>query len=157
PAVSCFYPAKSQVAMTMIDPDEFNLIERGPSYHLSRRLGLARPSAAGLLSKTLLLVLVAWVPLPLLSILAGIAAGRAADVPLLHDPVVYSRFLFVVPLLAIADIVVKVGLAVQARHFPESGIVSEEETIGFKAAKAETLRLRESAVAEGVILVLALS
>ena len=75
--------------------------------------------------------------------------------PLLSDPVIYSRFLFVVPLLAIADVMVEAGLFVQARHFVESGIVTQRARAGFEAAKVEVIRLRESVVAEGVIVVLA--
>jgi hypothetical protein len=141
----------------MIDPDEFNLIERGPSYRLAQSVGLGLPGRPRQIRKVLLLILLTWVPLLLLSLAAGHAFGDRVAVALVRDPVILSRFLFVVPLLALAELAVERSLGVQVRYFLESGIVPEEETIGFEAAKAETLRLRESAVAEGVILVLALA
>ena len=50
-------------------------------------------------------------------------------VGVLRDPVILSRFLFVLPLLAIAEIVVARGLGVQARQFLISGVVPAEEAI----------------------------
>ena len=78
-------------------------------------------------------------------------------VALLRDPVILSRFLFVVPLLALAELVVARSLGVQSRQFLASGVVPAGESDKFEAAKAEVLRLRESVVAEGVILVLAVA
>jgi len=100
---------------------------------------------------------VTWVPLVLLSLMSGHAFEDQAEVGVLRDPVVLSRFLFVLPLLAIAEIVVARGLGVQARQFLISGVVTAEEAVKLEAAEAEAIRLRESIVAEGVILVLAVA
>jgi len=62
-----------------------------------------------------------------------------------------------VPLLALAEIVVETSLAVQARHLAGSGVVPEQERSRFASAQADVTRRRESVVAEGLILVLALS
>ncbi|HKM56563.1 MAG TPA: hypothetical protein VJY33_24375, partial [Isosphaeraceae bacterium] len=107
--------------------------------------------------KVLLLILVTWVPLVLLSFVSGHAFGDRVVVGVLCDPVILSRFLFVVPLLSFAEIVVAWGLGAQSRHFLESGVVPAEETVEFEAAKTEALRLRDSLIAEGVILVLAVA
>ena len=129
-----------------------SLVKGGPSYHLARRLGLEPPTSSRRLFKLLLLILLTWAPLVLLSLFQG---GRAA-IPLLHDPMIYSRFLFVVPLLELAQVVVAASLGVQTRHFLESGLVSEAHRPRFQWARAEAIRLRGSVVAEAVLIGLAL-
>jgi hypothetical protein len=141
----------------MADPDGFDLVGRGPSHRVAQRCGFNLPDRPRRIRKVLLLILVTWVPLVLLSLLAGHAFGDRVAVALLRDPVILSRFLFVVPLLALAEIVVARSLGVQSRHFLESGVVPAGEAVKLESAKAEALRLRESVVAEGVILVLAVT
>jgi len=141
----------------MTSPHEFNLVGRGPSYRLALRFGFGHPDRPRRIRKVLLLVLVTWVPLVLLSLVAGHAFGDRVAVALVRDPVILSRFLFVVPLLALAEVAVERSLGVQVRYFLESGIVPERETTKFEAAKAEALQLRDSVVAEGVIMALALA
>ncbi len=141
----------------MADPDGFDLVGRGPSFRLAQRFGFNRPDRPRRIRKSLLLILVTWVPLVFLSLVAGHAFGNRVAVTLLRDPVVFSRFLFVVPLLALAEVVVARSLEVQARQFLASGVVPAGEAVKLEAAKAEALRLRESVVAEGVILVLAVA
>ncbi|MGZ3433210.1 MAG: hypothetical protein ACXVA7_15625 [Isosphaeraceae bacterium] len=141
----------------MVDPHGFDLVGRGPSFRLAQRFGFNRPDRPRRIRKILLLILVTWVPLVLLSLVAGHAFGNRVAVTLLRDPVILSRFLFVLPLLALAEIVVERSLGVQARQFLASGVVPAGEAVKFEAAKAEVLRLRESVVAEGVIVVLAVA
>jgi hypothetical protein len=107
--------------------------------------------------KVLLLFLVTWVPLVLLSVAAGHAIGGRVEVALIGDPVILSRFLFVLPLLVLADLPVERSLRVQVLYFLESGIVPEREAPGLEAAKDEAHWLRESNVVEGVIVALALA
>ncbi|MGZ3468630.1 MAG: hypothetical protein ACXWO1_01610 [Isosphaeraceae bacterium] len=141
----------------MADLHGFDLVGRGPSFRLAQRFGFNRPDRPRRIRKILLLILVTWVPLVLLSLVAGHAFGNRVAVTLLRDPVILSRFLFVLPLLALAEIVVERSLGVQARQFLASGVVPAGEAVKFEAAKAEVLRLRESVVAEGVIVVLAVA
>ncbi|MGB2608039.1 MAG: hypothetical protein WBC80_03635 [Isosphaeraceae bacterium] len=141
----------------MADPHGFDLVGRGPSFRLAQRFGFNRPDRPRRIRKILLLILVTWVPLVLLSLVAGHAFGNRVAVTLLRDPVILSRFLFVLPLLALAEIVVERSLGVQAQQFLASGVVPAGEAVKLEAAKAEALRLRESVVAEGVIVVLAVA
>ncbi len=141
----------------MADQGEFDLVDRGPSFRLARRFGFNRPDRPRRIRKILVLICVTWVPLVLLSLMSGHAFEDQAAMGVLRDPVVLSRFLFVLPLLAIAEIVVARGLGVQARQFLISGVVTAEEAIKLEAAQAEAIRLRESIVAEVVILILAVA
>lgn len=136
-------------------PNDFSIVHGGPSSHLGRRLGLGHPESPRRLRKVLVLILVTWLPLLLLSLATGHAYGDRVAVALLHDPVVFSRFLFVVPLLAVAEIAVGTNLRTQARYFVESGVVPEQEQPGFDSARAAVVALRNSGVAEGVIVGLA--
>src|SRR6185312_17057096 len=141
--------ANSQMAIELDHPklDDPTLVRGGPSHHLARRLGLEPPTLSRRLLKVGLLILLTWGPLVLLSLLQG---GRVA-IPLLHDPVIYSRFLFVVPLLELAHIVVGASLGVQTRHFLESGLVLEPDRPAFESARAAAIRLRGSITAEVVL------
>ena len=129
-----------------------SLVKGGPSYRLARRLGLEPPTLSRRFMKVLLLILVTWIPLVLLSLFQG---GRVA-IPLLHDPVIYSRFLFVVPLLELAQVVVETSLGVQMRHFLEAGLVTEPDRPAFDSARDAVIRLRGSVVVEVVLMALAL-
>jgi hypothetical protein len=135
-------------------PDDFALVRGGPSHGLAERLGMGQPIPSHRLMKVGLLWLATWMPLLLLSSISGRAIGEHVKVPLLYDPEVHARFLFVLPLLELAEAVVAVTLAVQAKHFLEMGVVSEQDRPRFNSAKAKVLRLRGSAFVEGAILVL---
>ncbi len=136
-------------------PVHDSFVRGGPSDLLASRLGFGHPEAPRRVQKVLFLILVTWVPLLLFSMAAGDAFGARVLVPLLHDPVIYSRFLFVVPLLTLAEVVVDRSLLTQARYFLESGIVPGREQARYESARAEARRLRDSVAVECAILVLA--
>jgi hypothetical protein len=143
--------------MTVEDPNPFSFVSGGPAYRVAERLGLAHKSASRRMLKALVLILVTWVPLLLLALAEGRAAGDSVHVPLLRDPVIYTRFLFVVPVLVLAEALVGTSLGVQARHLFESGVIPEHEQTRFEAAKTEVIRLRASAKVEVIILLLAIA
>jgi hypothetical protein len=107
------------------------------------------------LIKVLLLILVTWFPLVILSFVEGNAWGYSVAEPLLLDPVVYSRFLFVVPLLEIAQVIIEASLGVQMRHFVDSGLIIKTDLPEFESARDAVVHLRGSVVVEAFILILA--
>ncbi len=131
--------------------DDFPLVRGGPSYHIARRLGLARTGAQRRMFKVLLILLLTWLPLALLSLISGQAYRGSAGVNFLKDPEVHARFLFVLPLLELAEVVVAVSLAVQAKHLATMGIVSEKERPRYREIQDEAILLRGRGIAEGVI------
>jgi hypothetical protein len=141
----------------MESPLEFSIVRRGLVHRLAQRVGFDHPDRPRGMRKVLLLILVTWVPLVLLSLAAGHAIGGRVEVALIGDPVILSRFLFVLPLLALAEVPVERSLRVQVLYFLESGIVPEREAPGLEAAKDEAHWLRESNFVEGVIVALALA
>jgi hypothetical protein len=62
--------------------------------------------------------------------------------------VIFSRFLFVVPLLELAQVVVGASLRVQMRQFLDSGLVAEADRPAFDHATTATIRLRNSITME---------
>jgi hypothetical protein len=131
------------------------LARGGLSNGLAMRLGLAPPTPTRRMLKVTLLVLLTWLPLLILSMLHGHAWSGRVSIPLLLDPVVHSRFLFVVPLLELAQIAVETSLRVQMRHFLDSGLIPDRQRPAYKAAVAEITRLRNAPLVEGSIIVLA--
>ena len=134
--------------------DDFPLVLAGPSHRLSQYLGLSGTGPARSLWRIGLLVLATWGPLLAFSWISGYAVGRDVAVPFFHDPEVHVRFLVVLPLLEIASILVAMSLPVQAQHFSEARIVSEQDMPGFRRAQSDALWLRQAIGAEGAILVL---
>jgi hypothetical protein len=138
------------------NPRHHSLVRGGYSFHVARRMGFEPATMPRRLTKILLLILVTWVPLVFLSLVNGHAWGHSVVEPLLADPVIYSRFLFVVPLLELAQVVIETSLGVQMRQFLKSSLVAEGEQPKFLQASEAVVRLRGSVVAELLIAVLAL-
>lgn len=130
---------------------EFSIIEGGLLHRLQLRLGLMKDQAPRVVRRAVTFALVAWLPLLILSALQGVLLGKV-NIPFLYDPSAYSRFLLCVPLLIVAEIVIGPHLADAANQFITSGLVREENYSAFDAAKASALRLRNSSVAEVIIL-----
>jgi hypothetical protein len=133
--------------------ETIDLVRDGASYRLAERLGLAATTVQRRLLKVAALFAVTWVPLLLLTMSSGHALGIEVQIPFLADPEVHARFLIVLPLLELAEVVVGISLIAQMNHLREMGIVPEREKRGFDAARSEAKSLRSSAWAEGLILV----
>jgi len=95
---------------------------------------------------------VAWLPLLVLSALAGHADGGAVKVPFLHDVEAHVRFLIALPLLIGAELLVHSRIRPIIGQFVERGIVADLPA--FNAAIDSTMRLRNSVIGEIVLLVL---
>ena len=134
----------------------FPLVECGFENRLLRMRANAGTGHAFHLKRAAVLVLITFVPLLVLSFASNHAMRGAVDIPLLHDPALYGRFLFVLPALELAEIVVAVSLIVQVQQFIDSEIVPAHQRPRFDAAIDEVLRLRASPFAGIAIAVLAL-
>ena len=75
--------------------------------------------------------------------------------PFLFDYGVHARALFAMPLLIVVEVVVGPRLGGAAAQFLARGLVKPEEHGRFEAAVAQALRIRDSAVLEVAVLVLA--
>ena len=130
-------------------------VEGGPAYRLETLLGLHVPTTSRRVLKVVLLLLLTWVPLVVLSWIAGHAFPGSVDVPFLRDPETNGRLLVALPLLELAFVIVHISLAVQARSFVDLELIPARQRSDFVAAKAAAIQLRETYLGEGLLLLLA--
>jgi hypothetical protein len=133
------------------DIEGFSIVDGGPLYRIQLRLGLMEREAPHIVKRAVVFALVAWLPLLILSAAQGMLSAHA-KIPLLYDCSVYSRFLLAIPLLVLAEIPIGRRLAEVAGHFVTSGLVPEHDYRDFDSVVADALKLRDSTLAEVVIL-----
>ena len=134
-------------------PADFSMVLGGPLYQLLQRVRLVRPPMDLLARRLLAIPLFAWLPLLVLSALAG-RAWHGVKAPFLHDIDAHVRFLVSLPLLILAEWVVHMRFRPLILQFVERGIVTAEDRDRFDDTVAACLRLRNSVVAEVVLILL---
>ena len=129
------------------EPADFSVILGGPLYQLYLRFGLLKPPLNLMRRRIVGSVLIVWLPLLLLSIVAGRSIA-GVEVPFLYDIEGHVRFLLALPLLIAAEIVVHTRIRPVVTQFVERGIVVAEDLPRFDAAIASVMRLRNSMAVE---------
>jgi len=127
---------------------DFSLVLGGPLFQLFRKAHLTGDALELLQRRILLISLIAWLPLLVLSALEGQALGGSAAVPFLLDLDIHIKFLFIVPLLIISELVVHQRMRFVVKQFLERNLISESALPRFNAAIASAFRLRNSVLAE---------
>ena len=133
------------------DLDEFSLAKGGPFFKLMVRSRLVAPDFARPARRAIFLALFTWLPIFVLSALQGLALGGSLKVPFLLDFTVSVRFLISVPLLIIAEVVLDGRIRTVIKHFIDSRLVRESDYPRFEAAIGGAFTLRNSLLAEAVI------
>jgi hypothetical protein len=141
--------------MTMkktIDPfdksTDFSLVQGGPLFQLLRRSHLTGDALELLKKRILVISALAWFPLLVLSVLEGQAVGKSVAVPFLLDLEVHNKFLVILPLLIVSELVVHQRMRFVVKQFLERNLVPESALPRFDAAIASAFRLRNSVLAE---------
>jgi hypothetical protein len=134
------------------DPHDFSVVLGGPLYQIVRRAHLSGEALELLRRRIVVIPLFAWLPLLILSVLGGRAWGDAASVPFLVDIEVHARFLLALPLLIVAELVVHQRMRPVVRQFLERGLIPDTSLARFEAAAASAMRLRNSLVAEVLLI-----
>ena len=127
---------------------DFSLILGGPTYQLLRGAHLAGDALQLLHRRIIVLVILTWAPLLLLSVTEGHAWGRGFGLPFVRDVELHVRLLIALPLLVAAELVVHKRMRSVVGQFYERRLVPAETREHFDAAVASALRLRNSIVAE---------
>jgi hypothetical protein len=127
---------------------DFSLVLGGPLFQALRRSHLAGDALELLGQRILVISLLAWLPPLVLSALEGQALGGSVAVPFLLDVEVHVRFLVVVPLLIIAELVVHQRMRFVVKQFFERHLIPEGALARFDRALASAFRLRNSVLAE---------
>ena len=102
--------------------------------------------------RVLAVIAITWVPLLVLSILEGHAWGSGVALTFLKDVETHVRLLIAAPLLLYAEVRVHRGIPSIVREFVVTGLVTDAARPRFDAAIASALRLRNSVVAELLLL-----
>src|SRR5262249_49620001 len=97
--------------------------------------------------------LFAWLPLLVLSALNGQVLGGTASIQFLPDLEVHIRFLVALPLLIVAELLVHQRMLAVVRQFQQRSLIPEGARPQFEAAIASAFRLRNSVLAEVLLIV----
>ena len=133
---------------------DFSLVLGGPLFQLFRRAHLTGDTMELVWRRVLALSLIAWFPLLVLSALEGQALGGSAAIPFLLDVEVHVKFLVVLPLLIIAELVVHRRMLFMGRQFLDRHLITENDLPRFSAAVKSAFRLRDSVLAEVLLIAL---
>jgi hypothetical protein len=133
----------------------FSLVGGGRSRRVLTRLGLSGPDGRGVVKQAAVLAAVTWAPLLVLSAVQGLALSPSLRVPFLEDLLVHVRFLVALPLVVLAQAVIDRWGGKALQHILTSGLVKAEHAPQVEAAVRMVTALRESALFEVAILLLA--
>lgn len=128
-------------------PEDFSLFLGGPVYQLFLRIGLIRPPLDRLKWRLITVLLVAWVPLLVLTLVDGRILG-GVKIPFLHDFEVQVRLLAALPLLIAAEVTIHNRMTMIIRQFRGRQIVTPELEDRFSEIQASAMRLRNSVAIE---------
>jgi hypothetical protein len=133
-------------------PPDFSLVLGGPLFQLLRRTHLADDALMLVRQRIIVIALLAWLPLLLLSALEGNLWGGSTGVPFLFDIEAHVRFLVALPLLVLAELVVHRRMRPLLQQFVERNLIPEHAMTRFEAAIASAFRLRNSVLAEVLLI-----
>jgi hypothetical protein len=133
--------------------EDFSLVLGGPLYQFLIRARLEDSALGHLTVRILVLTLFAWLPLFLLSLLAGTALG-GVRIPFLYDVEMQMRFLVALPLLIGAELLLHKRLRIVVQQFVERGIIPEEALPRFGEIIDSAMRLRNSIAVEVTLLLI---
>ena len=130
------------------DPADFSLVLGGPLFQALRRAHLSDNELHLVGQRIGVIALICWLPLLILSAVEGnLLPGRLA-VPFLYDFEAHGRFMVVVPLLVVAELIVHQRMRTLVKQFPERKLIPEDSMGRFNAAITSAFRLRNSTAAE---------
>jgi len=136
----------------LLDPPDFSFVLGGPLFQLLHRTRLSDDALELLHRRIVVISLFAWLPLLVLSTLSGQLFGGSVAVPFLRDVEVHVKFLVAMPLLIAAELVVHRRMRFLVKQFLERQLIPENAMIRFNAAIASAFRLRNSVLAEVLLI-----
>lgn len=128
--------------------DNFSITRGGPLHLLAARLGLAGDERRLVLRRALVVILIAWLPLLLLSLAHGLAWGRQIKIPFIRDFAINVRLLIAAPILILAESRIDRRWHTLVVEFLKSGLVGEKELPSFEAVIERTSRWRDGVLPE---------
>jgi hypothetical protein len=135
------------------EPHDFSLVVGGPLYDAYLRTHLADPPIGLVHRRLILYVVITWVPLCVLS--AFDTRGSDVALSFLRDIEAHTRLLIALPLLVVAEPFVHERVTGAVRQFLDRGLIAPEDLRRFFAAVVSSVKLRDSATLEIVLLLVA--
>jgi hypothetical protein len=133
---------------------DFSLVLGGPLFQFLRSARLSNDRLGLLHRRIVLAVLTMWAPLLALSAFQGVLLGPAQTMPFLSDVGSHLRFLIVAPLLIVAELVVHRRIQPIVDQFRVRRLIAPHDAMRFADALSEATRLRNSVLAEAIMLTL---
>jgi hypothetical protein len=134
------------------DRRDFSLVLGGPLFQLLRRSHLSNDALQLVRRRVIVFAIITWLPLLVLSALEGNGWDGNVAVPFLKDVEIHTRFLVALPLLIIAELVVHWRMRHLVQQFLERNLIPESDMARFEAAIASAFRLRDSVLAEVLLI-----
>ena len=139
---------------SLFGPENFSLVLGGPLYQLLRRVRLSDDALELGRQRIIVITVFAWLPLLALSLLERQALRGGGTVPFLLDIDVHVRLLLALPLLIAAELVVHRRMRNVAQVFLDRHLIPENAMVRFEAVVASSIRLRNSVMAEVILILL---
>jgi hypothetical protein len=136
-------------------PTDFSLVQGGPLFQFFLRTGLLKPPTDLLARRIVMILLIAWIPPFVFSILSGHAFG-GSGVPFLYDLGDQIRLLLCMPLLLASDVLVHRRIKMTVRQFLDRGLVAPEDQPKFESLITSAMKLRNSTIVEVLMLAIAI-
>jgi hypothetical protein len=133
---------------------DFSLVPGGPLFHALRRAHFTDDALRLVGRRVALGVGLCWLPLFLLSSLAGQLRPAGHGLSFAEDVEVHTRFLLALPLLLLAELVVHRRIWPLIAQFRGRELMPPAELPRFESALAGAVRLRNSSLAEAALAVL---
>lgn len=137
--------------------ERFSLVTGGPFNKALRRIGLVGTDQLPTRRTVIVLASLAWLPPALLAVAQSIADGSYSGWTYFTDLSVHARFLIAIAVMVATERYADGRLVTLAHQFRKAQILSDEGHSAFRAAVAVADRRSSSALAEGLILAVALA
>lgn len=135
------------------EPVDFSLMLGGPLYQFYQRARLVKPPLNYYKRRIIAITLISWLPLLLLAFIGGVSF-TGVSVPFLFDVGTHIRFLIALGLLIGSEVIAHQRMQPIVNQFMERAIVTADSRIHFDSIIASALKLRNSYVAELLLLIL---
>jgi hypothetical protein len=146
-------PASTPSDSFLRNPPDFSLVHGGPLFQLLLRAHLSDDALELARQRIIVSALLAWLPLLALSAMEGQLLG-GVSVPFLMDVEVHIKFLVAMPLMISAELVVHRRMRLLVKQFLDRDLIPEHAMPRFDAAIHSAFRLRNSVLAEVLLIAL---
>jgi len=127
----------------------------GIFYRLIVALQVSKPGKEGVLACVILFICLTFLPLVLLASFNSAVFTGVVEIPLLQDYATLTRFLIVGPIILSAELLIKPVMSKVAQQFVECKVIDEAQVSAYETVVHDSFRLRDSLMAEILLLVLA--